>query len=202
MEDKTTYVRQSYDSLPIVKKEKLSKKPQRNHTMSRTTRNAGKPWSQSEEEELIRNVQQYRGSIREVAEVHGRSPVAINMRIASIVRRMVNAEGMAKSTVANLFFKSSEDVDELLRPPSSSANKRVSSMQQLDMNVSVILDRLDVIEQLLLQLIKKNKKARKQTSSPSLDEYPTEKKKTKTKKKKKQTTSSSPSSNHHDLFYS
>ena len=105
MEDKTTYVRQSYDSLPIVKKEKLSKKPQRNHTMSRTTRNAGKPWSQSEEEELIRNVQQYRGSIREVAEVHGRSPVAINMRIASIVRRMVNAEGMAKSTVANLFFE-------------------------------------------------------------------------------------------------
>lgn len=152
-------------------------------------RNAGKPWSSSEEEELIRNVQQYRGDIRAVAEVHGRSGVAINMRIASIIRRMVNAEGMDPNTVANLFFKSPQEMEEVLSPKSqtsSSTTKRPSmtqTVQEMEQDLCTVLIKVESMEKMLRKISKKL--GITSTSSSSTPSSTTPKKKKKKKKTKK-----------------
>ena len=116
--------------------------------MSIQPRNAGKSWTNQEEEELLRNIQQYRGSIGEIAEVHGRSAVAINMRIAIIIRKLVDGEGMDRKSVANLFFKTSEQIDEVLQ---NNTNHKKNSTNQ----INEIAVRLDHIECLLDKILKK-----------------------------------------------
>ena len=164
-------------------------------------RNAGKPWSPSEEEELLRNVQQYRGGIREIAEVHGRSAIAINLRIASIIRRMVNAEGMNRVAVGNLFFKSAEEVEEILNPSTSNNNNTTSSTKRPTVASTIqemehrIVSKLEHIESQLRKISKKVGVS--SSSSASL------KKNTNTsssKKKKKKKTSSSWDDDDNDLI--
>lgn len=118
--------------------------------MSVQRRNAGKSWTNQEEEELLRNIQQYRGSIGEIAEVHGRSVVAINMRIASLVRKLVDDEGMDKKSVGNLFFRKPEQIDEILQ---NHNNKKINSNNNQIINEIVV--RLDHIESLLDRILKK-----------------------------------------------
>lgn len=119
--------------------------------MSIQPRNAGKSWTNQEEEELLRNIQQYRGSVGEIAEVHGRSVVAINMRIAIIIRKLVDSQGMDRKSVANLFFKSSEQIDEVLQNNNNKKNNNNHSTNQMN----EIAVRLDHIEFLLDKILKK-----------------------------------------------
>lgn len=108
-----------------------------------------------------------------------------------MIRRMVNAEGMDRATVGNLFFKSSTEMNEILSSSSSSSSgngKRVSmstTIQEMGQEVSIIVTKLEAMEKMLRKVskklgittksnstpVKKKKKSKKKKTSYADDEY-------------------------------
>jgi hypothetical protein len=124
--------------------EKIMSKPQ--------YRNAGKKWTPSEEQELLTNIQQYRGNVREISDVHGRSETAVNIRIASLMKKLLDQH--PKEAVAGMFYKTEEEMDELLaHVDRSSKTNRQHSTQE-------VIERLDRIEEAIMRLIKITKKTK------------------------------------------
>lgn len=116
-------------------------------------RNAGKKWTSSEEQELLTNIQQYRGSVREIAEVHGRSETAVNIRIANLIKQFL--EQHPKEAVAGMFYKTEKEMDDLLtNVEKASRNSRQNQMQE-------VMDRLDRIELRIEKLLKLSKKKKR-----------------------------------------
>lgn len=136
---------------------------QHNRTSSSSYRNAGKKWTASEEQELLANIQQYRGNIHEIADVHGRSTTAVHLRIAGMVKSYL--EEHPKSVVANIFQKTEKEIDELLH----TAEKTISAkkISATDVTMDEIVDRLDRIEVLLHKCWKRLSKKPSTTSKRS-----------------------------------
>lgn len=119
-------------------------------------RNAGKKWTQQEEQELMMNIQQYRGNIRDIAEVHGRSETAVNIRIANLIKQLLDQH--PKEAVAGMFYKSEKEMDDLLMSvEKASRNSRQNQLQD-------VVDRLDRIEEMLAKLLKKKSSKKKKHS--------------------------------------
>ena len=119
-------------------------------------RNAGKKWTTSEEQELLSNIQQYRGNVREISDVHGRSTTAVNIRIAQLIKQFL--EQHPKEAVAGMFYKSEKEVDDLLSHAEKASTRQTKPNQMQD-----IIERLDRVEDMLTKIMKglrKKKKAR------------------------------------------
>lgn len=119
-------------------------------------KNSGKNWSSTEEQELISHINVYNGNVDIIAEIHGRSVMAINMRIELLIRKMIEVEKESKSVVAQKFRKSLEEINDILKQTPSSSSKNEGN------NNKVILDRLDRIEKLLEKVaLRQNKLLKK-----------------------------------------
>jgi len=117
--------------------------------MEKPYRNAGKSWTPTEEEELVRNYQQYRGNMTEIAEVHGRSEIAIQMRVSVMIKRFIKEGGMSKNDVARLFFKQMKEVDDILK--TTEPKKKNDE----------VIDRLTRIEEILTKILRRQIKMMK-----------------------------------------
>jgi hypothetical protein len=124
--------------------------------MSKTQyRNAGKKWTPSEEQELLTNIQQYRGSVKEIADVHGRSETAVNIRIASLMKQFLDQH--PKEAVAGMFYKTEKEMDDMLaNVEKASRNSHQNQMQE-------VMDRLDRIEEVVVKLLKLLRKKKRST---------------------------------------
>jgi hypothetical protein len=114
--------------------------------------NAGKSWTLEEEQLLIEHVQKYDNDIENIAELHGRSAIALNMRIDIIIRKMIN-EGQSKQKIAKLFRKTDDDINMILSN-TSSQNQNNYENKSHDTNQKKLQD----IENLLMKIMKKLKK--------------------------------------------
>ena len=65
--------------------------------------NAGKSWTFDEEQLLIEHIQKYDNDIENIAELHGRSVIALNMRIDMLIRKMIQ-EGQSKQKIGKLYL--------------------------------------------------------------------------------------------------
>ena len=128
----------------------------------KTYRNAGKKWTTTEEQELLTNIQQYRGNIQEIAEVHGRSVIALNLRIAHLIRLFL--EEQPKSVVANMFYKTEKDIDDLLASHAEKTAATTANRNRPAQMMQDIVDRLERIEDMMEKLLKRTKKPTKKKS--------------------------------------
>jgi transposase-like protein len=145
-------------------------------------KNSGKPWTSEEEAQLVRHVEMYGQDVAKIAEAHGRSVVAINMRIESIIRQLVRKQNQPIPIVGRIFSKSSDEIEEILKPPSHRRNSRVNDQAQKLEELNQKMDRVLVILKKLLKRVppssSDNKKRRDTTTT-------TTKKKKKKKRKKR-----------------
>jgi hypothetical protein len=112
-------------------------------------KNSGKNWSSTEEQELLNHMNVYNGNVDIIAELHGRSTTAINMRLELLIRRMIEIEKESKAVVAQKFRKSLDEINEILKQQKPSSANNPSQ---------AIMDRLDRIEKLLEKVaIRQNK---------------------------------------------
>ena len=112
-------------------------------------KNSGKNWTSTEEQELMNHINVYNGNVDIIAELHGRSTTAINMRIELLIKRMIENDKESKAVISQKFRKSVDEINEILKQhkPSSSNNSQ-----------QAIIDRLDRIEKLLEKVaIRQNK---------------------------------------------
>lgn len=118
-------------------------------------RNAGKKWTSSEEQELLSNIQQYRGNVQEISDVHGRSTTAVNIRIAQLIKQLL--EQHPKEAVAGMFYKSEKEVDDLLNSVEKASTRRQMKPDQMQ----DIAERLDRMEDMLVKIMKSLRKKKK-----------------------------------------
>lgn len=137
-------------------------------------KNSGKPWTSEEEAQLVRHVEMYGNDVTKIAEAHGRSIVAINMRIEFIIRQLVRKQNQPIPMVARIFNKSSDEIDQILKPPSNRRNSRVNDQ-------ALKLEELNQKMDRVLILLKKLSKRVPPSSSDDKKRKDT----TTTKKKKK-----------------
>jgi len=117
-------------------------------------RNAGKKWTNSEEQELLSNIQQYRGNVQEISDVHGRSTTAVNIRIAQLIKQLL--EQHPKEAVAGMFYKSEKEVDDLLN-----SVEKASTRQSKPDQMQHVMERLDRMEDMLVKIMKSLRKKKK-----------------------------------------
>jgi hypothetical protein len=117
-------------------------------------RNAGKKWTVSEEQELLSNIQQYRGNVQEISDVHGRSTTAVNIRIAQLIKQLL--EQHPKEAVAGMFYKSEKEVDDLLN-----SVEKASTRQSKPDQMQHVMERLDRMEDMLVKIMKSLRKKKK-----------------------------------------
>lgn len=117
-------------------------------------RNAGKKWTGSEEQELLSNIQQYRGNVQEISDVHGRSTTAVNIRIAQLIKQLL--EQHPKEAVAGMFYKSEKEVDDLLN-----SVEKASTRQSKPDQMQHVVERLDRMEDMLVKIMKSLRKKKK-----------------------------------------
>lgn len=112
-------------------------------------KNSGKNWTSTEEQELLNHINVYNGNVDIIAELHGRSTTAINMRIELLIRRMIEIDKESKTVVSQKFRKSMDEINEILKQDKPSSTNH---------SQQAIIDRLDRIEKLLEKVaIRQNK---------------------------------------------
>jgi hypothetical protein len=123
-------------------------------------KNSGKNWSSTEEQELVNHMNVYNGNIEIIAEIHGRSVIAINMRIELLIRRMIEIDKESKTVVAQKFRKSIEEINDILKQPRQGQGQGQGNIK--GDGISLILERLDRMEKLLEKIsIRQNKLLKK-----------------------------------------
>ena len=116
--------------------------------------NSGKNWSIDEENQLIQNIEMYNDKNR-IAEIHGRSMKAINMRLAMIMTRCLK-QGDTKANVAHKFKMTESEMDTFVN---ENINKKHDDNPKNDIpNNDQVMKKLDRIETLLLKIYRHNKK--------------------------------------------
>ena len=115
--------------------------------------NAGKSWTFDEEQLLIEHIQKYDNDIENIAELHGRSMIALNMRIDMLIRKMIQ-EGQSKQKIGKLFRKTDDEIH-LILSQQQSQNEHKSSYENQNKDIHI---KLQDIENVLLKIFKKIKK--------------------------------------------
>lgn len=109
--------------------------------MKKTYENAGKNWTENEEKLLITNIEKYNNNMDIISGIHGRSVKAIQMRIASLITKMLT-KGETRDQIKRIFRI--DDIDGFI----------LENMKNEE-DTKIILKKLDRLENLVMKILKR-----------------------------------------------
>ena len=124
----------NYNILRSKNKKKLKE-------MKKIYENAGKSWTPDEEKTLINNIEKYHNNMDIISNIHGRSIKAIQMRIASLITKMLK-NGDTRDQIKKIFHI--DDIDGYI----------LENMKNED-DSKIILRKLDQLEHLIMKILKR-----------------------------------------------
>jgi hypothetical protein len=119
--------------------------------------NSGKPWTATEEQDLILRMKQCSGDMSRVAELHRRSRHAIEIRLVMIADRMSDLHHVSRHDIARQLSVTEETLERLLGSRHTQQQPKTQERQHHDLED--VTTRLSTIERLLRRVLKKIEKA-------------------------------------------